>query len=510
LNPSDALGHRVLLRLATAKDGVMTCDVLARAGLQAAACPDMATLIHEMEAGAGALLVAEEVLVETDLAQLAEALRRQPPWSDLPILVLARHGAPSSGLQRVMERLQNVAVIERPVRVATMVSAARSALRSRQRQFEMRRVLADLHDEDRRKNEFLATLAHELRNPLAPLRMTLALLSRGEPQASATRRHYELMERQIDHMVRLIDDLMEISRITRGKVALRFSPVSVKSILDDAVEISRPLLVAGDHVLETRCEDDDLVVRGDPVRLTQIVSNLLNNAAKYTPPGGRILLSARREDGHAVIAVADNGVGIAADMLEAVFDMFVQVSGTSKAAQGGLGIGLTLVRTLVRLHGGSVRATSPGLGRGAVFTVTLPLCIEAPVRPRGAPESEPAETLLANHVVLIVDDNRDAANTVAEVLGAFGASTKVAYDGPTALRLFDDIRFDTALLDIGMPGMDGYELAARLRASTPSAPLTLIALTGYGQDKDLDRMAAAGFDHHVLKPVDFHELLKLI
>ncbi len=488
----------------------MTRDVLTRSGIDALACADMADLARELARGAGALMVAEEVLTKADQAELAAALDCQPPWSDVPVLVLARQGADSYAIAEVMSKLPNATVIERPVRVASLVSAARSTLRARQRQYELRARLEELHLADRRKTEFLATLAHELRNPLAPIRTTLALLAGRSLDPGALERHHELMRRQVEHMVRLVDDLMDVSRVTRGTVDLQFMPVRLDAVLGDAIELSRPLMDAARHAVAIEVADEPLRVRGDAVRLTQVFANLLNNAAKYTPPGGQVAVSARRDGEHAVVEVRDSGIGLEPDMLRAIFEMFVQVSGASKTAQGGLGIGLTLVKTLVELHGGSVTAASAGLHRGATFTVQLPLAIDAASTRSPAALTAGWSDGCVERTVLVVDDNRDAADTLTELLRAMGAEVAAAYNGADALRLVADRRFDLALLDIGMPVMDGCDLARHVRALPGGRAMTLIALTGWGQERDRQRMASAGFDHHLLKPVGADDLAALL
>jgi signal transduction histidine kinase/CheY-like chemotaxis protein len=521
-----ARAERLLLRLATPKDAEMTSAVLARAGIAALACGDLAELVVELERGAGALMLAEEALAEAGSARLGEWLAAQPPWSDISVILLARHGADSRTVAQVMESLPNVTVIERPVRVASLVSTVRSTVRARLRQYEVRDLLEGLQAADRRKTEFLATLAHELRNPLAPIRTALTLLQDHRRDAQSAARQLDLMRRQVDHMVRLVDDLMEMSRITRGKVRLQRVPVPLDMVIDDAVELSRPLVEAAGHVLVVERSGEPLVVDGDSVRLTQVFSNLLNNAAKYTPGGGRLRLSTAREGPEAVVRVTDSGAGIAPEMLDSIFDMFVQVSGTDRAAQGGLGIGLTLVKSLVELHGGRVEAASAGLERGATFTVRLPLAA-APARaavvqpvpqlavPQLAVPQQPVPQLADVAApdagsVLVVDDNHDAADSLGELLGAMGLGVQVAYSGEQALQAAAGRHFDVAVLDIGMPGMDGCELARRLRERPGLQALRLIALTGWGQDTDRARFASAGFDHHLLKPVDPDALLDLV
>jgi signal transduction histidine kinase len=500
------LDRRILLRAATAKDALMTAAVLDRAGVPVQACATLAALVDEMARGAGAIVLAEEALAEPAAALLTQALQAQPGWSDLPVLVLARQGADSRIVGEAMDSVANVTVIERPVRVAAFVSSVRSALRARTRQYDLRATLEGLRLADQRKTEFLATLAHELRNPLAPLQTALTLLKRKRPGPDEAERHYDMMRRQIDHMVRLVNDLMEISRITRGRIELDTAVIDLQRVLRDAVEQSRPLLDAARHRLELQLSDGPLPVDGDSVRLTQVFSNLLNNAARYTPAGGHIVLGAQAEGGAAVVSVRDNGIGIAPELLDTVFDMFVQASGASKAAQGGLGIGLTLARSLVELQGGSIAAHSAGLGQGSVFTVRLPL-LGAPAT--AAPADAPAPAA-ATRTVLVVDDNRDAADSLAEFLEAAGMSTAVAYSGVQALELLPGLQPELAILDIGMPGMDGYELARRLRQHPAGGGLLLLALTGWGQQRDREATAAAGFDHHLVKPLDPDQLLAIL
>ncbi|VTU17665.1 Autoinducer 2 sensor kinase/phosphatase LuxQ [Variovorax sp. PBL-H6] len=488
----------------------MASAVLDRAHFVSHVCEDMGALVRELALGAGAIMLAEEVLAGPPLVELTGALGAQPAWSDVPVLVLARQGADSRAVANAMDEFANVTVIERPMRVAALVSAVRTALRSRRRQYELRSLLEGLRDADQRKTEFLATLAHELRNPLAPLGTALSLLSRKKPPPDEAVKYYELMSRQVEHMVRLVNDLMEVSRITRGKIELHLGPVLLDAVIEDAIELSRPLFDRAGHSLTLELGPDPLVVRGDAVRLTQVFSNLLNNAAKYTPPGGRVTVTARQESRQAVVAVSDTGTGLAPDMLKSIFEMFVQVSGTSREAQGGLGIGLTLVKSLVELQGGSIEATSEGLGRGATFTVRLPLAKSTSVSRRRTRVSQDGWAPSIEGTILVVDDNRDAADSLAELLGTMGANALVAYGGEEALQVAREHEIDIAVLDIGMPGMDGCELARHLRAEPRGANLKLIALTGWGQQGYRDRIASAGFDHHLLKPLNLSEFMALL
>jgi signal transduction histidine kinase len=376
------------------------------------------------------------------------------------------------------------------------------------------RLIADLKEQaaalaeaNRRKDEFLATLAHELRNPLAPIRNALHFLR----MSGDSGRVHEMMERQVKHLVRLVDDLLEVSRITRGKIELRRERVELAAVVGSAVETSRPLIEASGHQLVIALPPEPLILEADPVRLAQVIANLLNNAAKYTEPAGQIRLAARREDGEAVVSVQDSGLGIPADMLARVFDMFAQVDRTLKRAQGGLGIGLTLARNLVELHGGSIAVQSDGPGKGSEFTVRLPLTL----RKSGALEVQPLDDRprpVDRHPrrILVVDDNHDAADSIGMILRFVGVEVHVVYDGPAALAALRTYRPAVILLDIGMPGMDGHEVAHRVRQDPEFRDLVLIALTGWGQEEDRRRCKAAGFDHHLVKPVDVETLQSLL
>lgn len=506
---SRPLEQRVLLRAATSRDAVMTMAVLRRAQFAPHACVDLAELVSEMLKGAGAVVVAEEMLVGPPGMAFKRALDNQPPWSDLPVLVLARQGADSQAIADAMDQAANVTVIERPVRVASFVSSVRSALRARNRQYDLRDMVDSLKEADQRKTEFLATLAHELRNPLAPLVSSLTLLNRMKPAPQEAQRFYDMMRRQVDHMIRLVNDLMEVSRITRGKIELDLADVDLNQVAQEALALSRPLVDKSGHALTVNLAGEPLVVQGDGVRLTQVLSNLVNNAAKYTPGAGHVTLLTRRDGPDAVVEVSDTGVGIAPEMIGSIFDMFVQASGASKSAQGGLGIGLTLARSLVELHGGSVAARSDGMGRGATFTVRLPSKPSAAVVPK--PAQQTTDSVVATpFAALVVDDNRDAADGLSEMLESMGISVTVAYSGDAALAALDVARPSLAILDLGMPGMDGCELAQRIRRMPAHADTVLVALTGWAQQRDKERTAAAGFDYHLAKPLDLDGLTPIL
>ena len=366
-----------------------------------------------------------------------------------------------------------------------------------------------LRSADRSKDEFLATLAHELRNPLAPIRNALEIMRlTREPQTLESARH--IIERQLQQMIHLVDDLLDISRITQGKIELRPDRIDLLTVLQNAVETSRPLIEARRQELTLQLPPaESLTVRADSTRLVQVIANLLNNAAKYTPEGGRIVLAAWRDAGQAVVTVEDSGLGIPAPMLPRVFDMFAQVDRSLERSQGGLGIGLALVKKLVEMHGGSVHAESEGENRGSRFTVRVPTISGASgsAHPRALPRA--ALPHLGTRV-LIVDDNVDSASSLATMFQLLGCRTVVAHDGLAAVREAETFVPDLAVLDIGLPGISGHEAARRIRQLPSGRTTLLVAVSGWGQDADRRRSIAAGFDHHLVKPVDIEALQQML
>ena len=368
---------------------------------------------------------------------------------------------------------------------------------------------AALLEDDRRKNEFLATLAHELRNPLAPLRSGLEVMRLAENDPAMVTHARQMMDRQVHQMVRLVDDLLDLSRISRGKVELRMERVNLADVVASAVETSRPLIEQGGHELRVHLPAESIEIEADTTRLAQVFANLLNNAAKYTERGGRIHLSVVRDGAEVSVAVTDNGVGIPEAMLPRIFQMFTQVERSLDRSQGGLGIGLTIVKQLVELHGGKVVAISAGQGKGSTFVVTLPVqSARAPQATAIGQRSGAATTSATNRPwrILVVDDNRDAAISLSIMLELMGNETRTAHDGLEALTAAEHYRPDIVLLDIGMPRMNGYEAARRLRQEPWGTQLVLVALTGWGQAEDKERSRDAGFNHHLVKPVEISAL----
>ena len=370
--------------------------------------------------------------------------------------------------------------------------------------------LADkLRAADRRKDEFLALLAHELRNPLAPLRNAVSIMRLKGAEDAELRWCHDVIERQAGQLTRLVDDLLDVSRITQGKIHLRRETVDLAAVVAGATETSAPIISAQRHQLRVALPDVPLHVRGDTSRLTQVVANLLNNAAKYQNEEGVIEVALRRDGREAVVAVADQGIGLSPEMLSEVFELFAQGDRTPDRAQGGLGIGLSLVKQLVELHGGTVQAASAGPGRGSEFMIRLPI-LDATESPASAAAIEPpAAPGRRTHRILVVDDNVDAADSLAILLRFEGHDVVLAYDAAEALQLAEAEPPTVVLLDIGLPGMDGYEVCRRLRSQGLTGTL-IIAMTGYGQDKDRRRAREAGFDEHTVKPVEFSQLKTLL
>lgn len=367
---------------------------------------------------------------------------------------------------------------------------------------ELKSYADALEEADRRKDEFLAILAHELRNPLAPLANGLDALA-AAPDAQKAGQVRAMMERQINHLVRLIDDLMDVSRISRGKIELRRHKLDLQEVAQQAIELSQPMLDAGRHHFRFDRAAAPVIVDADPTRLAQVLSNLINNAAKYTPPGGEISLTLRCERDMAVAQVCDNGVGIAPDMLANVFGMFTQLDPTAENARSGLGIGLALAQRLVEMHGGEIIVSSDGMGRGATFTVRLPLGASASAAPGpDEPIGRPAIALR----VMVVDDNSDVAETIGWLLEAIGHQYSLVHDGRVVVGEAGKFRPDVILLDLGLPVMDGYEVCRALRSDPRFHKTTIIALTGWGQDSDREKTAKAGFDFHLVKPVSLDQL----
>jgi signal transduction histidine kinase/ActR/RegA family two-component response regulator len=507
--------ERVLVVAPTRKDAEQTRVILNDAAIACHACDCIADAAAEINNDAGAILVTDEAMADRAISSLLDALHSQPSWSDIPIIVLSSAGADSMAARSAMETLGNVTVLERPVRVTTLISSLRTAIRARRRQYQIREQLTDLQraeaqlrDVDRRKDEFLATLAHELRNPLAPMRNALQILRMRGDDAPTLDQVTEMMARQLSQMVRLIDDLLDVSRITRGKLALRKERVELAAVVRDAVDTARPHIDAWGHTLDVSLPREPVYLDADPVRLAQVLSNLLNNAAKYTERGGHISVLAARQAATVEIVVRDTGIGIPPESLTSIFEMFAQVEQTIEKSHGGLGIGLTLVKRLIEMHGGRVEARSGGVGKGAEFVVDLPAA-RAP-RPGRDLRDDTAHPAALRCRILVADDNTDAAESMGSLLRCVGNDVRIVHDGAQAVEEAAAFRPDLVLLDIGMPRMNGYEAARAIRQQSWGKQMFIAAVSGWGQDEDKHRAIEAGFDRHLTKPVDFDELEKLV
>jgi signal transduction histidine kinase/CheY-like chemotaxis protein len=484
-----------VLLLAGAQTREQAARVLASGGIPSVMAQDGAGLAAQLRQGVGALLVVEEALRDEVLETVMGHVNAQPAWSDLPILVMTRRGTDSADAHRAFDRLGNVTLLERPVRTMTLVSAVRSALRGRNRQYEVRAL-------NERKDQMLATLAHELRNPLAPIRSVAEVLRRRFPTPEVGKM-LAIVERQVSHLTRLVDDLLDVARINSGKLELRKGMTSTADVVLHAVEIAESTLAERSHQLTVQQPPEPVRLLADHVRLVQSVANLLINAAKFTEPGGRIALEVQRQGGAVDFVVRDNGRGIAPQELDAIFGMFRQSRRPGEPSVG-LGLGLHLTRAFAELHGGSVRAESGGLGQGSAFRVSLPVTQDAPAP---APADAPAPAVPLARRVLVVDDNIDAASTLQTLLGLAGMEVGVEHDGQAAVTRVLREPFDAVVMDIGMPVMNGYDAAREMRRRLPDAAPLLVAVTGWGQYADKALAAEAGFDFHFVKPPVIDELL---
>jgi len=501
---------KVVLVTPNEADSGLAAGFLAGESMETVVCNALSALGPLALTEVGCAILVEEALEETEIAQFREALDHQPPWSDLPILLVAARDSSLSALgENVFPSSGNVTLLQRPLHPMTLVSAVNMALRARARQFEVRDLLRQREDALRQRDEFLAMLAHELRNPLAPIRNAAYLLGTIASPDALFAKCRLMIEKQARHMTRLVDDLLDVSRLELGKVGLHLQSVDLNEIAAAAVEASMPITSLHRHAVRLHPRAGSVRVQADPTRLEQVVGNLIANAAKFTPPGGAIDVETSIEGGDAMVAVQDNGMGIRPEALDSIFDLFRQESVTSARAEGGLGIGLTLVRRLMELHGGSVRALSEGLGHGARFEIRLPA---DPAWREAEVAQEDAAVEGAPKRVLIVEDAADARESLAMLLRKWNHVVIYAANGPDGVHRAREERPDVALIDIGLPGFDGYKVAReiRLEGSEWARSVRLIALTGYGQATDRARAMDSGFDMHVLKPVDPAQLKQLL
>jgi len=505
LTTSAPTEEQFLVLAPTGRDATLTCSLLKQAGLSAITCSNLAELSQRFaQEGAAALLIAEEVFVRSGIHALRDLLARQSAWSDVPIVIFT--GTPAYGRVNDPQQLSaigNVILLERPLQPISMVSAARSALRARRRQYDAR---AELHAQQRavkERDQFLAMLGHELRNPLSAIGMALKL--DGDTHRS---KYQDVMNRQLAHLTRLVDDLLDVARVTSGKIVLRCEDVDLAGLAQRCVALLQSSLTE-DTTLTLDAPKEPIWIYADAVRIEQVVNNLVTNAIKYTGANGRIVVQVSAADDQAILHVRDSGIGLAPGMIDRVFELFTQAEGTLDRSQGGMGIGLTLVRNLIGLHDGSVSVTSAGLGHGSEFTVRLP-------RKTPAAESGVSRQLYPENMhqtptdkVLIVEDNEDSRELLAAILTQRGYEVATAEDGQSGIDGALAERPQVLLVDIGLPGIDGYGLAREVRRKLGD-DVYLVALTGYGQPQDRSRAIDAGFDVHLTKPVDIDALERLL
>jgi two-component system, sensor histidine kinase len=489
---------------AEGRDGPLTRDILSDAGLKTSLVQSTQDVLQAIHDHAAALIVAGELLTVSVVDELADGLSNQPPWSDIPILVVG--GGATEEADDAVLKLGNVSVLSRPLTLPQLVTSVRAAIRARRRQFQLRQLLAERDEAARRKDEFLAMLAHELRNPLAPIQSAAEVLSFriGTSESSDL---LKVISRQVEHLARLVDDLLDVSRISRGKITLKRRLVNLADAFAQIAVGFRPIAEKKGLRFVLDATDVSLTVHADPTRLDQMIGNALANSLKFTPAGGTITLSAVRDDTCAAIRVKDTGAGVPPEVLETVFELFAQSERTFERGQGGLGIGLTVLRGLAELHGGSAKLLSEGKDKGAELLIRLPLATKPEEGARREPTRIPDSAPLR---VLVVDDNVDAAETLAMVLRVHGHDVATAHDGAAGLGTAKRNAPDVVICDIGMPGMDGYEFASKLRDETACASTLAVALTGYGESEDQRRALAAGFNHFLKKPVKLPDLYTLL
>lgn len=463
----------------------------------------MRELIREIT-DCGAVVLTEEVVREPSARELADVLDQQPPWSDLPVLIFAGNTT-TEAMLRSWERLGarvNVTLVDRPVKIKTLLSTVHTALRNRRQQYHVRTLMEQLEARLRERDKFLAILGHELRNPLTAIVLAAQTLDPADP--GGNQEQVDTIIRQSRQLSRLVNDLLDISRVSAGKIRLKKRSMDLNREVRQTLESMGEMFRDNQLWVSFDTEEPELWINGDQVRIEQIVMNLLTNAVKYTSTGGHVEVRTKREDEEAVLIVEDDGVGIAPEMLDRIFDLFTQVDDTIDRSRGGMGVGLTLVRNLVELHSGSISVRSEGVGKGSCFEIRFPVTVPM----EAAAHEEPARSSAGRRVVLI-EDNPDIRRLLEVKLRSLGHEVTTAEDGERGLALLLETRPEFAIVDIGLPGLDGYDVARRFREVVPNGT-RLVALTGYGQAEDRRKAEEAGFDHHLTKPPEFGQLEKVL
>jgi signal transduction histidine kinase/CheY-like chemotaxis protein len=492
---------RILIYAPTGQDAALASKMLSMAGVDNLVCPTATELSSQLLIGVGAVLTVEEALSNGGLKAIGEFVKCQPNWSDLPVVLLTTRGPDSLSVRQAIAVLGNVTLLERPVRTLTFLTSLQSVLRARDKQYQVRET-------DRRKDEFLASLGHELRNPLAPIRTSVSVLTHMFPDQATVKKVSDVIERQVTHLTRLVDDLLDVARINSGKIALQRASTTFEAIIGHVSELCSGPAAAKRITITYDLPRQSIVLNADYARVVQIVANIVSNAVKFTPPDGTIHVSAEVVNNCLKIHIKDSGIGLEPAALERIFSMFEQSRPPSGQITSGLGIGLSLSRQFAEMHGGSVRAYSEGLGKGSEFVVSLPVLSQASSETQ-CPVAEVIELPDTRTRVLVVDDNRDAADLLQALLEMENCHVATAYDGFEAVQATELAMPDVIIMDLGMPSMDGYEAARQIRRQPGSQQVLMIALTGWGQSDARQRTMEAGFDHHLIKPVNLEQIKQL-
>jgi signal transduction histidine kinase/ActR/RegA family two-component response regulator len=492
---------RILIYAPIGQDAPLTAKVLSMAAIDSHVCATLAELGQELERGAGAVLTVEEALAPGGFHLLQSCVARQPDWSDLPIILLTGRNADSARVRQAVMGLGNLALLERPVRTLTLIAALHATLRARHKQYQVREAA-------RRKDEFLASLGHELRNPLAPIRTSVSLLAHLYPHAAPVARIRDVVERQVSLLTRLVDDLLDVARITSGKIKLQRQAASLAGVMSHVGELCQQAASDKRIQITWQLPQQEVMLNIDYARVVQIVANILSNAVKFTPQGGHVAVRAAIEEGELRVGIRDDGIGLDADTIPRIFRMFEQSKTVNGQLSSGLGIGLSLSRQFAEMHGGTVEAYSEGAGLGSEFVIRLPVLDLHDELP-SVPPQQLASADGRQMQVLVVDDNHDAADSLASLLEMDGCDVRTVYDGAAAVRAVQQQAPDMIIMDLGMPGMDGYQTARAVRSLPGAERILLLALTGWGQSDARQRTIEAGFDHHLVKPVELEQITRL-
>ncbi len=501
------VAHRILIAAPVGRDAELMCAQLEKAGIGCESFRDIDELCREFDKGAGALLFTEEALSAEAMRSLVRAMEKQPAWSEVPVIILA--GLPSiesrTRSYHELARLTNITLLDRPLRIQSLISAVQSALNARRRQYEVRDLMEKLEDRVHERDRFLAILGHELRNPLGAILLASQMI---EDDGTLDGDHARLIERQSRHLTRIVNDLLDLSRVVSGKIVIKPQLVDLRRLAQQSLQMLEESARAQNIRIDLHLGEEPICIHADPVRVDQILNNVLTNAIKYTPENGHVTLTLLREEGAAVICVEDDGVGIAPERIGSIFELFAQAENAIGRSQGGMGIGLALVRNLVELHGGTIEAASDGLGKGSCFTIRFPLAGAEIAAEEQRPPAVKKHPMTPRKIV-IVEDNTDIRDLLGLRLRRLGNDVQAVGDGIDGVAAILHSRPHMALIDIGLPRLDGYQVATRVREELGNE-VVLIAVSGFGQAEDKRKAAEAGFDDHLTKPADVQDIENLL